>query len=155
MSCQNRKKCDRQGDIQSWLFSKPSMTVISLNIEGLLAAKEDLIVKMCFKHKFSVLCLQETHCGPQSYQPKVNGMTCIAELLHDKYGSAIFVKEETTVESIHTDDQNNIETLSVDLESIVITSVCKPPATPFKLSPLFKSRKNRIVIGDFNSHNTQ
>ena len=131
------------------------MTVISLNIEGLSAAKEDLIAKMCFKHKCSVLCLQETRCGPQSYRPRVNGMTCIAELPHDKYGSAIFVKEETTGESIHTDDQNNIETLSVDLGSIVITSVYKPPETPFKLPPLFKSHKNRIVIGYFNSHNTQ
>ena len=131
------------------------MTVISLSIEGLSAAKEDLIAKMCFKYKCSVLCLQETHWGPQSYRPKVNGMICIAELPHDKYGSAIFVKEGTTVESIYTDDQNNIETLSVDLGSIVITSVYKPPATPFKLQPLFKPHKNRIVIGDFNSHNTQ
>ena len=131
------------------------MTVISLNIEGLSAAKEDLIAKMCFKHKCSVLCLQETHSGPQSHRPKVNGMTCIAELPHDKYGSAIFVKEGTTVESIHTDDQNNIETLSVDFGSIVITSVYKPPATPFKFPPLLQPHKNRIVIGDFNSHNIQ
>ena len=99
------------------------MTVITLNIEGLLAAKEDPIVKMCFKHKCSVLCLQQTHRGPQTHRPKVNGMTCIAELPHDKYGSAIFVKEGTTVESMHTDDQNNIETRSVDHGRIVITSV--------------------------------
>ena len=57
------------------------------------------------------------------------------------------------MESTHTDDQNNIETLSVDLGSIVITSVYKPPATPFKLPPLLLPNKNRIVIGDFNSHN--
>ena len=71
MSCGNQKKCYRQGDIQSWLFSKPSMTVISLNIEGLSSAKEDLIAKMCFKHKCTVLCLQETHRRPQSHRPKV------------------------------------------------------------------------------------
>ena len=59
------------------------------------------------------------------------------------------------MESIHTDDQNNIETLSVDLGSIIITSVYKPPATPFKLPPLLLPHKNRIVIGDFNSHNIQ
>ena len=59
------------------------------------------------------------------------------------------------MESIHTDDQNNIETLSVDLGSIVITTVYKPPATPFKLPPLLQPHKNRIVIGDFNSHNIQ
>ena len=155
MSSRNRKKCHRQGDIQSWLFSKPSMTVISRNVEGLLAAKEDLIAKMCFKHKCSVFCLQETHRGPQSHRPKMNGMICIVELPHDQYRSAIFVKEGTTVKSIHTDDQNNIETLSVDLGSIVITSVYKPPATPFKLPALLQPHKNRIVFGDFNSHNIQ
>ena len=53
------------------------MTVISLNIEGLSTAKEDLIAKMCFKHKCSVLCLPETHRGPQSHQPKVNGMAVL------------------------------------------------------------------------------
>ena len=91
----------------------------------------------------------------QSHRPKVNKMTCIAELSHDKYESAIFVKEETTVESIHTDDQNNIEALSVDFGSIAVTSVYKPPATPFKLQPLLQPHKNRIAIGGFNSHNIQ
>ena len=135
------------------------MIVISLNVEGLSAAKEDLIAKMCFKHKCSVLCLQETYRGQKSHRPKVNGMICIAKLPHHKFGSAIFVKEGTTVKSIHTDeniyDQNDIETLSVDLGSIVITSVYKPPATPFKLPPLLQPHKNRIVIGDLNSQNIE
>ena len=155
MSSRNRKRCHRQGDIQSWLFSKSSMTIIPLNVEGLSAAKEDLSAKICFKHKCSVLCLQETHREPQSCRPKVNEMTCMVELSHDQYGSAIFVKEGTTVEAIHADDQNNIETLSEYLGSIVITSVYKPSETPFKLPPLFQPHKNRIVIGDFNSHNIQ
>ena len=85
----------------------------------------------------------------------MNGMTCTVKIPHDQYRSAIFVKEGTTVESIHTDDQNNIEILSVNLGSIIITSVYKLPATPFKLPPLFQPHKNRIVIGDFNSHNIQ
>ena len=121
------------------------MTVIFLNVEGLSVAKEDLIAKMCFKNNCSVLCLQETHRGPQNRGPKVNGMTCLAEFPHDQYESAIFAKEGTAVESIHTDDQNNIETLSVDLRSIVITSVYNLPATPFKLPPLFQPHKNRIL----------
>ena len=171
------------------------MTVISLNVEGLSAAKEDLIAEVCFKHKCSVLCLQEIQCRPQSHRSKGNGMTCIVEFPHDQYGNAIFVKEGTTVESIHTDDHNNIKTFSVNFGSIVITSVYKPPAifvkegttvesihtddhnniktfsvnfgsivissvykppaTPIKLPPLFQPHKNRIVIGDFNSHNIQ
>ena len=87
------------------------MTVISLNVEGLSADKEDFIAKMCFKHKCSVLCLQETHSTPQSHRPKVNGMTCNVEFLHDQHGSAIFVKEGINIESIHTDDQSNIKIL--------------------------------------------
>ena len=111
------------------------MTVISLNVEGLSAAKEDFIAKMCFKHKCSVLCLQETHHEPQSHRPRVNEMICIVELPHHRYGSTIFVKEGTTVESIHTYDQNNIETLSVDIGSIVVvshqctTTSFQPPTT--------------------------
>ena len=85
----------------------------------------------------------------------MNRMICIVELRYDKYGSDILEKERTAVESIHTDDQNNIKTLSVDLGSIVITSGYKPPATPFKLPPLLQPHKNRIVMGDSNSHNIQ
>ena len=83
----------------------------------------------------------------------MNGMTCIVELPQDQYGSAIFAKVGATVESLHTNDQINIETLSVDLGSIVIASVYKPPATFFKLPPLLQPHKNRIVIGDINRDN--
>ena len=74
------------------------MTFISLNVEELSAAKEDFIAKMCLKHKYSGLCLRETHCGQQSCRPKVNGMICIVELPHDQHESAILVKEGTTVD---------------------------------------------------------
>ena len=59
------------------------------------------------------------------------------------------------MELIHTDDQNNIETFSVDLGSTVITSVYKPPASPFKFPPPLQPHKNRMVIGNFNSYNIQ
>ena len=77
------------------------MTVMSLNVEGLSAAKEGLIAKMRIKHKCSVLCLQETHREPQSHKTKINGMTCIVELLHDQDGSVIFVKRRNN-RGIHT-----------------------------------------------------
>lgn len=54
-------------------------------------------------------------------------------------------------------DDHNIEVLSVELSSVVVTSVYKPPPVDFVFpQPIPKVHgKPQIIIGDFNSHSTQ
>ena len=136
---------------QALVLNRYAIQTREENLDGPLAAKEGLIAEICSKHNCNVLSLQETHRGSQSRRPKVKGMSCIVERYHDQFGSALFVKEGTYVESTYVNDTNNIKILSEDLGNIVITSVCKPPNVSFKFSPLYQPHKNRVVLGDFNS----
>ena len=134
---------------------RPALTIISLNIEGLSAAKEDLVAKLCREHQCDILCLQETHRGPKHHRPRVEGMTTLIERPHEKHGSIMLAKNGTIIESTSKSDENNIEVLTAELRGITITSVYKPPPTPFVMPEIPPSGKPKIVIGDFNSHSTQ
>jgi len=54
--------------------------------------------------------------GVEYRRPNVKDMTHIIVRTHKKYGSAIFEKDNTLVESAATSCINDIEILTVDLE---------------------------------------
>ena len=60
-----------------------TMTVMSINTEGLSPAKQQLIGKLCSDNDCFVLCLQETHRGQQQNRPKIPGMKLAIERPHD------------------------------------------------------------------------
>lgn len=82
-------------------------------------------------------------------------MRLVVERPHCKYGSAIFFKPELEIISTGITEKDNIEIMTIDVKQCTITSVYKPPGTPFKYEELnnFSKRKTKIVIGDFNSQN--
>ena len=43
------------GSKQSWLYSKLALAIISHNVEGISAVKQDLIYKLCIDHHCDVL----------------------------------------------------------------------------------------------------
>lgn len=104
-----------------------------------------------------IVCMQETHLGQTSNQPTLPGMKLVAEIRHPKYGWAMFVKSLLDIRDIHTNSSDtNIETVTICLLEISITSLYKPPASPFEwpeLPPKCR-KKHAVVIGDFNSHHT-
>ncbi|KAJ4925239.1 hypothetical protein JOQ06_017974 [Pogonophryne albipinna] len=137
--------------------SRPALTVISVNIEGFSSAKQTILADLCSKQHCDVLCLQETQRGSENNRPTIPGMVLAIERPHRQYGSAIFVKTGSAIEDTDMSDGHNIEVLSVELSSVVVTSVYKPPPVHFVFSqPIPKIHgKPQIVIGDFNSHSTQ
>lgn len=124
-----------------------------MNVEGLSTPKEHLLANICKTTKCDVLCLQETHRGPNNNRPKICGMTLAIERSHKKHGSVLFVKTGTVIQSTSLSDDNNTEVLTVELSGVGIQSVYKPPGSPF-LMPTLQATKPHIVIGDFNSHST-
>lgn len=124
----------------------------SINIEGLSRNKEILLADMCSQLKIDVLLIQETHRGTNNNRPKVDGMRLVVERPHEQYGSAVFVRPDINIKSTHMTCMNDIEILTIELESCSITSVYKPPNEEFSFEKPdnFGLQNIKIVMGDFN-----
>ena len=129
---------------------------MSFNVEGLSAAKEQLIADLRQRLQCAVVCIQETHRGPDAIRPSIPGMDLAIERPHSQYGSAIFVTSGTIVNTTSLTDINNIDILRVDLNGISVTSVNKPPGERFSFhQPLTAvGDQQQVIIGDFNSHSS-
>ncbi|XP_047989047.1 uncharacterized protein LOC125228503 [Leguminivora glycinivorella] len=132
----------------------PTLTIISVNIEGISAEKEYILSDMCMYNKCDILCMQETHRGPDNCRPTIEGMVLIAEIQHRQYGSALFARPGISIKSAHKTHVNNIEVITVELCSCTVTSLYKPPNEVFQFhKPLnFENQPVQLVLGDFNSH---
>ena len=78
-------------------------------------------------------------------------MTLAVERPRLKYGSAIFVKTGTIIESTSVTDDGDVEGLELELKGVGVNSVYKPPVDAFHVRTL-RTSKTQVVIGDFNSH---
>ena len=72
MVTQHQFQCQQHGPL-----SEPALTVTSINIEGMSAAKQQLLEELCEKQKCDVLCVQETHRGLKAIRP--NSIAHLAE----------------------------------------------------------------------------
>lgn len=137
-------------------LSRPPLVTTSCNIEGLSVNKQILLSDMCNRNKCDILVLQETHRGPNSHRPKIHGMKLVVERPHEQYGSAIFVRPDIDVRSCALTCVEDVEILTIELQSCTVTSVYKPPNTAFKFHEPdnFRNQNVNIVLGDFNCHST-
>ena len=90
-----------------------AMTVISANVEGLLANKASILSELCKIQHCHCLCLQETHRANYQARPKIYDMTLVAERPHNKHGSSVFVRDGLKVNSISVCEEENIEFITV------------------------------------------
>ena len=60
-------------------------------------------------------------------------MTLVAERPNDKYGSAIFIRDDLKVKSISVTAANHDEVITAELPDFVVHSVYKPPSEQFVL----------------------
>ena len=54
-------------------------------------------------------------------------MTLVAECPHDKYGTAIFIRDDLKVKSISAIAVNHVEVITAELPDVVVHSVYTPP----------------------------
>ena len=97
-------------------FSGPALSTMSINIEGYSQVKADIV--SAFAHGYNIVCIQESHIGPEHCRPSIHEMKLIAETRHRKYCSALYAKTDS-----------NIELVTVSLTKITIASVYNPPAS--------------------------
>jgi len=100
-----------------------------------------------------ILLLQGTHRCLNQNRTKMNDMTLVIERQHNKYGSALFVKNNKSVKSASKSETNTIEILIVVLRKYLITSFYKPPNENFVFDEPehFRDNNVRIVVGDIYS----
>ena len=136
-------------------LSGPTMTIASINIEGISQEKEILLAQLCKDVQCDVLCVQETHRDQNMNTPKIDGIKLVNIIHHKKHGSAMFVKNTIAINSMQIHGAVDMEVLTIDLGTILISSIYKPPNTnfnPITISNQDVQQKIRVVIGDFNSH---
>ena len=71
-----------------------ALTVIAANIEGLTAVKASMLSVICKDKQCQCLCLQETHRSQTQAGPRIHEMSLEAERPHNKYGSAVFIRDD-------------------------------------------------------------
>lgn len=130
-----------------------SMTILTINVEGLSSVKQEIISDLCKTNNCSVLCLQETHRGLDKNRPRIRGMKLLVERPHDQYGSALFIRDDIQYSDSWYTDTDDIEILSVTIENVTISSIYKPPNVKFQYDDNHAAAKIKITVGDFNSHN--
>ena len=99
--------------------------------------------------------MQETHIGPGAVRPRVSGMKLVAEIAHEQYGSALFIRDPCTCESTSTSSTDNIEIIQATLNGVSVKSYNKPPNQAFDFRSSTTDTPLQMIIGDFNSHSTE
>ena len=125
-----------------------AMTVISANIEGLTASKASILSVMCKEQHCHCLYLQEIHRSKDQARPRIPGMALVAERSHNKHGSSVFIRDGLKV-NISVCEEGNVELITVELPSMY-----KPPPVPFQLPALGQRNKPHIIIEDSSRHST-
>ena len=67
---------------------------MQLNVEGLSAAKREVISSIAERQKIFVICLEETHVDlDKTNRFSIAGFDLLAYSLHTKYGRATYVRD--------------------------------------------------------------
>ena len=136
-------------------LSEPALTVTLSNIGGMSAAKQKLLAELCGETEVRCSLCTETHRGLKAIRPNIRGMSLVAEIPHEEYGSAIFVRNNCICDTTSTSNTNNVEIIQAHLNKLTVTGVYKPPHEQFSFESNLASTQMNVVIGDFNSHGVE
>ena len=81
----------------------------------------------------------------------IPGMTLVAKRPHNKHGSSVFVRDGLNLNSISVCEEENVEFITVELPSLVVHSLYKPPPKPTATVP-FGDTPQRIATGKWSNN---
>ena len=77
-----------------FLAISPALRIMQRNVEGLSAAKREVISSIAERQKIDVICLEETHVDvDKTNRFSIAGFDLLAYSLHAKYGRATYVRD--------------------------------------------------------------
>ena len=94
---------------------------------------------------------QRTWCSTT----RVHGMNLVAEIAHEQYDSALFIRDSCTCESSSTFSSDTIEIIQATLNDVTVNSYYKPHNQAFDFRSSTTYTLLHVIIGDFNSHSTE
>ena len=89
------------------------------------------------------------HIPTNLSRAKIVGMPIVAERPHNKYGSAILIREDLKVENVYEIVQGTVELITIVMSGVVVHYVYKPPNNQFVLPALGHRDLPHLTIGDF------
>jgi hypothetical protein len=128
----------------------PALRVLQLNVEGLSAAKREIIRDLAKRHKVDIVCLQETHVPVQTAgRYSIEGFDLISSTPDAKFGRATYVRSDIA-------DATPISSSSfcdvIQVGGYKIANVYKPPSANWGPEMFPTLEHLAIFVGDFNSH---
>ena len=129
----------------------PALRILQLNVEGLSAAKRDLISSIAERQQVDIVCLQETHVDDDKADRfSIRGFDLVSYTLHPKHGRATYVRCNIT-EAAHVVSTPHCDAVRVG--GFHIANIYKPPSERWdSLNPIPILPHPAILVGDFNSH---
>ena len=106
------------------------MKIMSLNVEGISAAKSDMLARLLTKHSVDILNLQETHLSEDSppSRYKIPGYEVVTRVDHRQYGIMTYARRGLHIEECaKTLTNDNIHTSKIKYQDVSIINVYKPP----------------------------
>lgn len=102
------------------------------------------------------MCQKKQHWDEASYRPKLAGMNLVIELPQSQYGSAIHTRLELVVKIVVYSHNSQIDVLTIVMCNCRISLVYKLLIINFAFEKptSFDNCETKIVMGDYNSHNT-
>lgn len=100
--------------------------IVSFNAEGISHAKTQILADL----EADILFLQEIH--KETTLPNIPGMNLIVHHGSPTHGSAIYARDKATITTSQDFSANGLEILQIETRQLKITSVYKPPQTPFQ-----------------------
>ena len=103
-----------------------ALAVNSADVDGLTAAKASMISVRCENKHCQCLC---PHRSQTQAMPRIPGMSLIAERLHNKYGSAVFIRDYVKLKGMSICEEDDVQLITIEQYNAIIQPVCKPPNT--------------------------
>ena len=128
----------------------PAIRLLQLSVEGLSAAKRNIICELAQSHNIDVICLQETHVeNDLADRFTIPDFDLICYDLHAKHGRATYVRSNIT-DAVSVQCTAHCDV--VRFGNVHIANVYKSPNEKWDRGVLPVLPHPAVYVGDFNSH---